>query len=87
MEAERKFPDYMGCAQNEEILSQLDGAKGEKVVFSCVVIKFNRFFVKQERTLLLTNQNVYNIKKNAIQRRINTQSIKALTKSTKPENL
>ena len=44
-------------------------------------------FVKQERTLLLTNQNVYNIKKNAIQRRINTQSIKALTKSTKPDNL
>ena len=66
METERKFPDYMGCAQNEEIMSQLDSAKGEKVVFSCVVIKFNRFFVKQERTLLITNQNAYNIKKNTI---------------------
>jgi len=83
---DRKFPDYMGCAQNQEILAQLDTKKGEKIVFSCVVIKINRWGMKQERTLLLTNQNLYNIKKDQVQRRISVDSIKAVTKSTKQDN-
>jgi hypothetical protein len=33
--------------------------------------------------LLLTNQNLYNIKKDSIQRKIGVDSVKALTKSTK----
>jgi hypothetical protein len=45
----------MGCANDEEVLAQLDTGKGEKVIFSCVVIKLNRWGLKQERTLLLTN--------------------------------
>ena len=83
---EKKFPDYMGCAKNEEIIAQLDTDKGEKVVFSCVVMKFNRWNLKQDRTLLLTNTNLYNIKKDQVQRKISVQSIKALTKSLKVDN-
>lgn len=83
---EKKFSDYMGCSQNEEILAQLDTQGGEKVAFSCVVIKFNRWNLKQDRTLLLTNFNLYNIKKNQVQRKINISSVKAVTKSTKPDN-
>lgn len=52
---EKTFPDYQGCKQNKEILAQLDTQKGETVIFSCVVIKLNRWGLKQERTLLLTN--------------------------------
>jgi hypothetical protein len=63
---ERKFSDYMGCAQNEEIKAQLDTAKGEKVVFSANVVKFNRWNMKQDRILLLTNKNLYNIKKSTV---------------------
>jgi hypothetical protein len=38
---------------------------------------------KQSRILLLTNRSLYNIKKDQIQRKINVQQIKAVTKSTK----
>lgn len=76
----------MGCKTNKEILIQLDTEKGEEVVFSCVVIKFNRWGMRQDRTLLLTNQNLYNIKKDHVQRRIGVHSIKAVTKSTNPNN-
>ena len=38
---------------------------------------------KQSRILLLTNRSLYNIKKDQIQRKINVQQVKAVTKSTK----
>lgn len=43
---ERKFNDYMSCGTNAEIMAALDTAKGEKIVFSCVVVKFNRWSMK-----------------------------------------
>jgi hypothetical protein len=86
MDSEPKFSDYMGCAQNREILEQLDVGKGERVVYSCRVSKFNRWGMKQDRTLLLTNDCLYNIKKNSVQRRINVNGIKAVTKSTQAGN-
>jgi hypothetical protein len=67
-------------------MSQLDTTKGEEVLFSCSVIKYNRWGMKQERTLLLTNLNLFNIKKDQIQRRIYLSSVKALTKSMNPNN-
>ena len=84
---EKKFDDYMGCANNPEIMAQLDTGSGEKVVFSCIVIKYNRWGMKQDRTFLLTNQYLYNIKKTEVQRRIAVKSIKSVTKSTIPNNL
>lgn len=82
----RKFPDYIGCGQNPEILNQMDTNEGEYVVFSCIVKKYNRFNMKQDRTLLLTNSNLYNLKGSQVQRRINISSIKAATKSLKADN-
>jgi len=79
----KTFSDFMNCGKNQAILGQLDTAKGEAVVFSCIVEKINRFGMKQERIFLLTNQSVYNIKKEEVQRRIDISSIKAITKSTK----
>lgn len=81
MEPEQTFSDYMGCRQNTEILGQLETSKGEEVVFSCTVIKFNRWGMKQDRILLLTNENLYNIKKNTVQRKISVNTVKAITKS------
>jgi len=49
---------------NPDILAHLDTKGGEHVVYSCVVVKINRFGMKQERTLLLTNKALYNLKKN-----------------------
>jgi hypothetical protein len=86
MDHEAKFIDYMGCAHNQEILLQLHINQGERIVYSCLVIKFNKWGMRQERTLLLTNQCLYNIKKTHVQRKINVSNIKAVTKSTNPGN-
>jgi len=67
-------------------MAQLDTGNGEKVIFSCIVVKFNRWGMRQDRFLLLTNQYLYNIKKDNVQRKISIGSIKAMTKSTKEDN-
>jgi hypothetical protein len=41
--------------------------------------------MKQERTLLLTNIKLYNVKKHEMQRAIAIENIKALTKSMDPK--
>lgn len=51
------------CGANPVITGALDTDKGEKVIFSCIVLKINRWGMKQDRILLLTNLNLYNIKK------------------------
>jgi len=44
--------DHLNFKFDDEIMSQLDTQ--EHIVFSCKVIKINRFGMKQERNLLLT---------------------------------
>ena len=83
----RTFDDFKDCKNDANIVAQLKTEDGEEVVFSCSVIKYNRWGMKQERTLLLTNHSLYNIKKDNIQRKIGVVSIKALTKSSKKDNL
>ena len=55
MEAGSNFTDFCQCKANPNIMAQLDTANGEDVVFSIIVLKFNRWNMKQERILLLTN--------------------------------
>lgn len=64
----------------QTLLDQLD--PGEKVIFSCIVVKINKWTLFQDRTLLLTDQNLYNVKKDTVKRKIKISSIKALTMST-----
>ena len=75
--------DQCGCGSMPEVTGQL--SQGESVVFSCILFKKNRFGMKQERTLMLTNLKLYNVKKAEFQRTINLESIKALTKSLDPK--
>ena len=74
-----EFKDHAELSKDSEILSCLDKARNgkstyfcmrfwplltlERIVFSGKVIKYNRFGMKQDRTILLTNLNLYNIKK------------------------
>ena len=46
------------------------------------MIKINKWNLNQDRILLLTDQNLYNVKKDTIKRKIKITSIKALTQST-----
>ena len=74
----QEFPDYNSFRHDTEILTTLDKQRNgnsllllqrvnlfpiEKIIFSCKVIKFNRFGMKQERNLLLTNVYLSNLKK------------------------
>ena len=50
-------------------------------------MKFNRFGLRQDRLLLLTNFNLFNIKEDQVKRKIPLLSIQAITKSKLVENL
>ncbi len=67
---------------DSDVSAFLDKAQSERVVFSCKVIKFNRFGMQQERTLLLTNLYLCNLKKKNPQRKIPVAKIRGATKST-----
>lgn len=68
-----EFKDHAELSKDPEIVSMLDKSRNgmpnfslmfiERIVFSGKVIKYNRFGMKQDRTILLTNLNLYNIKK------------------------
>ena len=50
-------------------------------MFSGKVRKFNKYGIRQERTLLVTLNMVYNLKDKEVQRQIDIKTIKGLTKS------
>ena len=66
------FIDHCGFKGQNEVVDKLSTERNgncfvinrfeENVVFSCKVLKFNRFNMRQERDLLVTNIYVYNIK-------------------------
>jgi hypothetical protein len=45
MEA-NQHKDECKCGANQNVMAQLDTAKGERVVFSCIVTKYNRWNMK-----------------------------------------
>ena len=58
----------------------------ESLVYSTKVLKFNRFGMKQERNLILTTHLLANIKKKEFQRKIRINTIRALSRSTIPND-
>lgn len=52
-------------------------------MYTTKVLKFNRFGMKQERNLLLTTNQLANIKKKEFQRKIKIKTIRGLSRSTK----
>ena len=59
---EPSFSDHANCKSNSKIMLQIGTEKGERILFSCIVAKKNKFGMNQDRVLLLTNQYLYNIK-------------------------
>ena len=60
--------DHLQFKHDAAIMNQLD--QNEHIVFSCEVVKFNRFGMKQPRNLLLTTHQLCNVKGHEFQRRI-----------------
>jgi len=64
----------------------MDQLQNEKVIFSCVVNKKNKYKINQERIFLITEMNFYNIEKTKIQRNVSIHNIQAFTKSIDTKN-
>lgn len=79
IDIEKTFFDFLGIKENTPKYLDLN----EDVIFSSKVKKINKFGFNQERILLLTNRNLYNVKKDAVQRTIPVESIKSVAKSMK----
>lgn len=77
--------DHLQLKHDEVIMNKLE--KNEHIVFSCKVMKYNRFGIKQDRFLLLSTKKLCNVKKQDFKREIKIYDIEALTKSTEQGNL
>lgn len=79
--------DHLSLAANKKVLAMLakHGSPSEKVVFSDFVIKINKRGKEQTRTILVTDMAVYNLipdKYNKVKRRVDIESITAISIST-----
>ena len=70
--------DFLGLASDPAIKQHLNG---EKLIYSCKVVKENRFGMNQERSLIISDKAIYNLKDKEFQRRIEITKIKGITVS------
>ena len=73
-----KVNDSLNWAQDKEILSII---KDEKLYFSGVITKINHYGMSQERSIILTDKALYNMKKKTLRRRISYSDIRGVTYS------
>jgi len=69
--------DELNISADKTITKQFE--PDEKIILSTNIAKFNERNKKQDRTFLLTNKYLYNIKKTTIKRKIPASKIKAVT--------
>ena len=73
---EPKDRDYVNVKATPHLVNN------EKIFFSALITKYNEFGFRQDRVLVVTINAVYNLKRNAIQRRIPLERLEALSLST-----
>ena len=71
--------DLLNIKEDNEILSLL---KNEKVYYSDVITKINKYALSQERSIILTNVALYNMKKKELKRRIPYKEILGISYSS-----
>ena len=72
--------DYLNIIKDEDIVRRV--TREEPIFFSDKVSKKNHFGFSQERTLIITNKAVYNLKKKELKRRILLNMIRGVSIST-----
>ena len=55
-------------------------------MFSGKVQKWNKYTIKQDRSLIITNLNVYNFKRKKLRRVVEIEKLAGLTKLLRPDN-
>ena len=73
-----KVNDSLNWAKDKEILSLI---KGEKLYFSDMITKINHYGMSQERSIILTDKALYNMKKKSLRRKIAYSDIRGITYS------
>ena len=73
-----KISDNLNWANDKEILSILNG---EKLYFSGMITKINHYGMSQERSIILTDKALYNMKKKSLRRKISYNDIRGITYS------
>ena len=73
-----KVSDNLNWANDKEILSILNG---EKLYFSGMITKINHYGMSQERSIILTDKALYNMKKKSLRRKISYTDIRGITYS------
>ena len=78
MEKIKKF-DNLNLSKDKDILKLLDK---EKIYYSEDIIKINQSGKNQERIFLLTNKNIYNLKKKTLKKKLSLTSIIGISYSS-----
>ena len=73
-----KISDSLNFANDKEIQEII---KDEKLYFSGMITKINHYGMSQERSIILTDKALYNMKKKTLRRKISYQDIRGITYS------
>ena len=73
-----KVTDTLNWANDKEILAII---KDEKLYFSDMITKINHYGMSQERSIILTDKALYNMKKKALRRKLSYKDIRGITYS------
>ena len=73
---DQKDRDYMSIKSSSHLVNN------EKIYFSALITKYNEYGFRQDRIIAITTNAIYNLKKNAIQRRIPHEKLEAISLST-----
>ena len=60
MEDESSSKDHLNFRNDKDIIAIIGN---DELLLSDKIIKINRYGLSQERNILITNQNIYNLKK------------------------
>ena len=73
-----KVTDTLNWANDKEILAII---KDEKLYFSDMITKINHYGMSQERSIILTDKALYNMKKKALRHKLSYKDIRGITYS------
>lgn len=73
--------DYIGFQQDAALMKLISN---ERLFFADKIKKTNMYEWTQERTLVITDENIYNIHKKEIKRQIQIKDVSALIKTVSP---
>ena len=79
MEESQSEYDFLNFSKDHYIKTNV--TRDESIQFSDKIYKINKFGFKQERSIIITDKGIYNLKKTNLKRRIDLKSIKGITLS------